>query len=103
MNIELDEATQRQADRLTDLLDLQPEAGLSGILEHAVLRIMKAEDTFGRMVEAEGTATRERERADRAEDRLDEALPIIHASHGGTPLVDLSLCPHPTCTRFHHG
>jgi len=102
MNITPDYKTQKEVDRLFDLLDLEPDADLRTLLAAAVDRIKDYDAVTYERDEETGRADREEERADRAERFLEEARPYIHAQHGGQPpLADLSLCVHPDCTRFH--
>jgi len=102
MKIELDEGTQKTVDRLIDLLGVDPDVGLEELLLAAINRVKKYGEIRYVRDELSSSVIRLEAEAEFAKDRLEEARPIIHASHGGQPvLADLTLCVHPDCTRFH--
>lgn len=99
IEVEFDEETVRALGDLRDFLGLAPSVTHLEILKAADRRLYQL---AAERDEAGEEAAGEERRADRAEELLLEAMPIIHESHGGQPSIrDLSLCPHPECTRFH--
>lgn len=102
MKIMLDAGTQRAVDQLIDLLDIDPDVDLGNLILAAISRVKNYGDVSYERDELAEQAVRLAGERDRAVNRLEEALPIIHASHGGQPpLANLLLCVHPDCTRFH--
>lgn len=89
----------KEWNRLLDRLDLTQDSSLQEVLEsvHEHLNLLEEKE-----IAIEELEDRIGDLENKKHPPDDEAARLVHAQHDSSFLLDLSLCPHPDCTRLWH-